>query len=164
MSVAEGVELSEIGEDAHEVLRDILTGMGFGMEVSLTEEDKVIRFDLTSEAYGPVLLANDMEVLDALEHLIDKIVNFDADNRKRIHIDVNGEKAKADLDLGQSACSLAEKAIEEKRVIKMGPLDPRSRRVVHLALREFGGVSTHSEGEGAFRRVCIVPKGMENAS
>ena len=161
MNVDDDVELSEIGEDAHEVLRDILTGMGFGLDVEMVEEDKVIKFDLSTEIYDEVLLANDMEVLDALEHLIDKIVNFDADNRKRIHIDVNGVKAKADLDLGQSAVSLAEKAIDEKRVVKMGPLDPRSRRVVHIALREFGGVSTHSEGEGAFRRVCIVPKGVD---
>ncbi len=158
MQVLEGVSLGEIGEDAHEVMRDILTGMGFGMEVEMTEEEESIRFNLLSGVYHPAMVANNMEVLDAIEHLVDKVVNFDAEHRKRITVDSQGVKAQSDLYLGDSARALAEKAIDRARTMKLGPLDPRSRRIVHLALREHDQVTTRSEGEGAFRRVCIIPK------
>ena len=158
MRVAEGLELSEIGEDAHEVLRDILTGMGFGMTVEMTEESDGVRFNLDSGGYHDVLVANNLELLDAIEHLVDKIVNFDAEERKKIIVDSQGFKLQADVDLAASAQDLATRAIAEQSVVKIGPLDPRSRRIVHLTLSEVKGVVTKSEGEGVFRRVCIIPK------
>ena len=159
MEVAAGIELSEIGEDAHETIKDILTGMGLGLTVSVNETEEEVLFEFTTEVYEEALTGNHMELLDAIEHLVDKIVNFDADARKKIRVDCNGKKAQADVDLSSSAMELAEKAMAENQVFKMGPLDPRSRRIVHMALTDVKGVSTRSEGEGAFRRVCIVPQG-----
>ncbi len=161
MRVAEGVQLSEVGEDAHEVLRDVLTGMGFGMTVDVQEDEVGIRFDMHSGVYHECLVAKEMELLDALQHLVDKIVNFDAEDRKKVIIDSEGAKALVDEDLGRSALELADRAVEEGKTFKMGPLDPRSRRLIHMALREHAGVTTHSEGEGVFRRVCIVPNDAE---
>ncbi len=157
MNVAEGIELSELAEDAHEVMRDILTGMGFGMDVDMSEDDDVVRFDLDSGVYHPALIANNMELLEAVQHLVDKIVNFDAEDRKRIVVDSQGAKAQSDQDLGESARVLADRVVSEGQPVKVGPLDPRSRRIVHMALRDVSGVTTKSEGEGAFRRVCIMP-------
>jgi spoIIIJ-associated protein len=56
---------------------------------------------------------------------------------------------------------MADRAIADQRVFKLGPLDPRARRVVHMTLKDVAGVTTKSEGEGVFRRVCIIPKGAE---
>lgn len=162
MHVAEGVQLSEIGEDAHEVLRDVLTGMGFGMTVEVTEDEASIRFDMNSGVYHECLVAKEMELLDALQHLVDKVVNFDAEDRKKVVIDSGGAKRQVDEDLGRSAVELADRAVEEGKTFKMGPLDPRSRRLIHMALREHAGVTTRSEGEGVFRRVCIVPNDLES--
>ncbi|MEZ4265205.1 MAG: R3H domain-containing nucleic acid-binding protein [Myxococcota bacterium] len=161
MRVAEGVQLSEVGEDAHEVLRDVLTGMGFGMTVDVTEDEASIRFDMNSGVYHDCLVAKEMELLDALQHLVDKVVNFDAEDRKKVVIDSGGAKRQVDEDLGRSAVELADRAVEEGKTFKMGPLDPRSRRLIHMALREHAGVTTRSEGEGVFRRVCIVPNDAE---
>ena len=157
MELAEGATLSELGEDAHEVMRDILTGMGFGMTVTMNEDDKVVEFDLASGVYHEALTANNMELLEAIQHLVDKIVNFDADDRKRIAVDSQGAKAENDATLGDSARELAERVKADGQPVKIGPLDPRSRRIVHVALRDIEGVTTKSEGEGAFRRVCILP-------
>ena len=158
LEIAEGTTLSEIGEDAHEVMRDILTGIGFGVKAVLSEDEDSLRFDIDGGVYHEVLVANELETIDAIEHLVDKIINFDSsDKRKRITVDCGGVKQQADLDLGASARDMAERAIEEQKTLKLGPLDARSRRIVHMTLREVDGVSTRSEGEGAFRRVCIIP-------
>lgn len=155
MSVAEGVELSEIGEDAHEVFKDVLAGMGFGVAVSVSEGDDIVRFDIEGGAYAEALAAGSLHLVDAIQHLVDKTVNFDADERKKILVDVDGAKASADEDLGNSAREVAQRVLDEGKTIKMGPMDARSRRLVHIALREVEGVVTRSEGEGAYRRVCV---------
>jgi spoIIIJ-associated protein len=36
-------------------------------------------------------------------------------------------------------------------------MSPRDRRVVHLSLAKFPGVSTRSDGQGSERRVRIIP-------
>lgn len=156
MVVAEGIELSEIGEDAHEVLKDLLIAMGFGVEILVSEDEDQIRMDIQPSAYSDALGAEDMKLLQAIEHIVDKTVNFDADERKKILVDVDGLRAKQDEDLGASALEIAERVLAEGKTVKMGPLDARSRRLVHLALRDVKGVTTQSEGEGAFRRVCVL--------
>ena len=158
MQVAEGVELSEIGEDAHEVFKDLVAGMGFGVSVTVTESEDLIRFEIEGGPYGEALAACELHLVDAIQHLVDKTVNFDSDDRKKILVDVDGAKAKADEDLGDSAREIARRVLEEGQSIKMGPMDARSRRLVHIALRDVEGVVTRSEGEGAYRRVCVEAK------
>ena len=58
-------------------------------------------------------------------------------------------------------CAMGQPAWSEDKVVKLGPLDARSRRIVHIELREMDGVTTRSEGEGVFRRVCIIPRSQK---
>jgi len=157
LTLPEGDELSENAIRAGEIARDILALMGFGMDVSVSEDGDNIRIDLASGVYHDVLVANELELLDAIEHIVDKVINGESDERLRVLVDSEGLKSKADQELGASARELAERAVEDGRTFKIGPLDPRARRIVHLTLREVEGVSTRSEGEGVYRRVCIIP-------
>ncbi len=156
IQIADGAALSDVAEAAHGILVDLLTEMDYGLEGTVSEIDDRVHFELQTEAYGEVFVARDMGLLRSLEYLVEKMTS-DGDRRVKISLDVNGARAQADEDLGDSARDLAKRAIEEERVYKMGPLDPRGRRLVHIALREMKGVSTESEGEGVFRRICIIP-------
>lgn len=142
---------------AVEIVETVLGKMGFGMHATVEETDDNVRVNLESGAYHDALIGNELELLDALEHLVDKILSEEVEGAKRVIVDSEGVKAKADEDLGESARELAGRAIEQSQVFKMGPLDPRSRRIVHMTLRDVRGVTTRSEGEGVFRRVCIIP-------
>ncbi|MCC6666491.1 MAG: single-stranded DNA-binding protein, partial [Polyangiaceae bacterium] len=52
---------------------------------------------------------------------------------------------------------LGKQAVELGKIITFEPMNPRDRRVVHLALAKFEGVVTKSDGEGQSRRVQIIP-------
>lgn len=163
-------ELSAFGRKVQEVLTGLLERMGFGASVKLSETADEVLADMQSGPYHEVLVHRELEVLDALEHLLEKAIHLPEEAgedgkapRKKIRLDTNGHRAKADVDLAQSARHMAERAVEEKRTFKLGPLDPRARRIVHMTLRDVTGVITKSEGEGVFRRVCIIPKGVEGA-
>lgn len=166
ISVSPEGPLGPFGEKVKEILQAVLEGMGFGMNVVLTETADEVVADLQSGIYHEVLLGRDMELLDAIEHLVEKAATGhgtlpEGAPRKKLHLDSQGHRAKADVDLAAAARHMAERAIAEQRTMKLGPLDPRARRVVHLTLRELGGVITKSEGEGVFRRVCIIPRTVD---
>ena len=52
---------------------------------------------------------------------------------------------------------MCKQAVEQGKIITFEPMNPRDRRVVHLALAGFEGVITRSDGEGDDRRVQIIP-------
>jgi len=52
---------------------------------------------------------------------------------------------------------LGKQAVDQGKIITFEPMNPRDRRVVHLALTKFEGVVTKRDGEGDDRRVQIIP-------
>jgi len=75
-------------------------------------------------------------------------------------VDLNGRWAARRRSLVELARELAQRAVEEKRRLKLDPMPPDERRVIHLALADFPGVRTYSVGRGAGRRVVIEPLGQ----
>jgi spoIIIJ-associated protein len=59
---------------------------------------------------------------------------------------------------------LAEKAVRSGKVITINPMPSRERRVIHLALADVSGVTTRSDGQGAERRVRIIPDRRRSGS
>jgi len=52
---------------------------------------------------------------------------------------------------------MAERAVNTGRVVMLEAMPPRERRIVHIALRNYAGVTTESIGEGDHRKVTIIP-------
>lgn len=131
--------------------------MDIGVEVVANQDVRDVVLDINCDIFHPLFVSKDLELLSALEQMVDRMVPQEGDDRLRFHVDSKGIKEQKELDLSQSALDMAEEAVEKGETMKIGPMDARSRRMVHLALQEHEGVTTHSEGQGAFRRVCIVP-------
>ena len=56
------------------------------------------------------------------------------------------------------ARSSANRAAGQNRSIKLRPMTPYERRIVHICLRDDDRVETASEGEGSARHVVILPR------
>ena len=59
--------------------------------------------------------------------------------------------------LADLAKKLAERAMQEQKVVRLSPMSAHDRRVFHLTLKEMDGVNTRSEGEGLYRNLLIIP-------
>lgn len=159
----EDAPLGEFGIKVKDYLVGVLQRMGFGVKIVIGEGADEVYADIITTHYHDAFVARELELLDSVEHLVEKAAlghgNLpEGAPKKKLNLDCNGFRARADVDLANSARQMAQRAIDENRVFKIGPLDPRARRVVHLTLRDLAGVATKSEGEGVFRRVCIIPK------
>lgn len=97
------------------------------------------------------------QVLSALQFVTHRVINRPGLDRRHVSVDAEGYKSRRDDSLASMARRLGKQAVEQGKIITFEPMNPRDRRVVHLALAGFEGVITRSDGEGDDRRVQIIP-------
>jgi spoIIIJ-associated protein len=104
-----------------------------------------------------ILLARGGEVLRALEHLAYRALGLEPAFHEKIHIDCGGFRALRFEELKMTARVAAERVQMSGQEFRLNPMSSRERRIVHLALKEMGGVRTESVGTGEERQVVIHP-------
>ena len=141
---------------ASEMLIEILKRMGLTIEVTVREDAEEVILDVAGEDAGRVI-GKKGQTLDALQFLINKIVNRFPDGRRHIVLDSGDYRQRRENGLASMARREAKRAVQQSRIITLEPMSPRDRRVIHLSLAKFPGVSTRSDGQGSERRVRIIP-------
>jgi spoIIIJ-associated protein len=141
---------------ASEMLNEILKRMGLLVDVTVREDAEEVILDCAGEDAGRVI-GKKGQTLDALQFLINKIVNRFPDGRRHIVLDSGDYRQRRENGLASMARREAKRAVAQSRIITLEPMSPRDRRVIHLSLAKFPGVSTRSDGQGAERRVRIIP-------
>ena len=53
---------------------------------------------------------------------------------------------------------MADKAVAEHRSVELAPMSSFERRICHMVLVNFEGITSDSEGEGEDRHIVIKPK------
>jgi len=107
-----------------------------------------------------LLLEAHAELLNAIEYVVLKAVRLDEELFTKIGFDSLGWRQERIQELRLMAQVAADRVKETGSPFSLSPMNPRERRVVHLALRDRPEVQTASEGFGAERRVVIFPAGM----
>lgn len=151
-------QLDEIADTVISVLRDILKYFNVG-EVTIDEyegDEGELILDISGDDLA-VLIGRHGRTLDALQFLISAITMRKIGFRYPVVIDVESYKNRQRQKLESLASSLANKAASQGRSVKMRPMTPYERRIIHVALRDDPRVETASEGEGSERHVVIVP-------
>jgi spoIIIJ-associated protein len=118
--------------------------------------------DIMSEGNSAKLIGRKGETLAALQYITRLITSRELQRRADVIVDVNSYKARRAQALTNLANRMADDAISSGKTVIMEPMPPHERRIVHLALRARDDVKTQSIGEGAARKVTIVPN--ESAS
>lgn len=150
-------------ERATEVLKKLLELMGLDAEVEASENDERILLVVKGADTG-LVIGKKGQTLDALQHLVNKIVaqtrpkrEEGGDDGKAIHLDSEGYRDRRNESLIELAHRLAEKARRTGRPVAADPMSAADRRVIHVTLAEAEGVTTRSEGEGIHRHLVVVP-------
>jgi len=151
-------QLDEIADTAIAVLRDVLKYFNVG-EVTIDEyegDEGELILDITGDDLA-VLIGRHGRTLDALQFLVSAITVRKIGFRFPVIVDVESYKNRQRQKLEALARSSARKAAHQGRSVKLRPMTPYERRIIHVALREDPRVTTASEGEGTARHVVIVP-------
>lgn len=111
-----------------------------------------------------LLLERNADLLNAFEHVVLKAARLEEELFGKVVFDCADWRRQRSDELRLMAQVAAERAIETGSSVRLGPMNPRERRIIHLALKDQAGVSTASEGIGADRRVVIMPAGAASKS
>ena len=152
-------ELDAIADTAIAALQDILKFFNVG-EVTIDEyegDEGELILDITGDDLA-VLIGRHGRTLDALQFVVSAITVRSMGFRYPVIVDVEGYKSRQREKLESIARSTANKAASQHRSVKMRPMTPYERRIVHIALRDDDRVDTASEGEGRARHVVVVPR------
>lgn len=151
-----------IGRDK---LQELIDLMGFedaevAVEISEPvddEEDETFVLQVRGDDLRQ-LIGRRGDTLSALQYISRLIASRDLQRRASFVVDVAGYKSRRALKLYQLAHRMANQAVERRRTVKLEPMPPHERRIIHMALRQRGDVTTNSVGEGKYRKVTIIPR------
>lgn len=98
------------------------------------------------------------QTLDAVQYLTSLVVNKDNKDYIKVVIDAENYRAKRQRTLEQLADRLAGKVSRTRKSVRLEPMNPYERKVIHATLQSHPSVTTRSEGEEPYRRVIIELK------
>ena len=114
---------------------------------------------VTLECEKPaVLIGRRGQTLDAIQYLVEKIVNRARANKLRIRVDAGDYLAKREDTLTKQAQRLGAKVRKSGKPASFSPMSAHDRRIVHLALKNEKGLRTQSRGSGYLRKLIIFPQ------
>lgn len=152
-------ELDLVADTAIAALKDILKYFNVG-QVTIDEyegDEGELILDITGDDLA-VLIGRHGRTLESLQFLISVITSRTIGFRYPIVVDVEGYKSRQRQKLEDIAESAAHRAVSQDKEIRLRPMTPYERRIIHITLRDNPDVETHSEGEGRGRRVVITPQ------
>ncbi|MBW1649128.1 MAG: Jag N-terminal domain-containing protein [Deltaproteobacteria bacterium] len=126
-------------------------------KINSSIKDNSLFFDITCSAPSS-LIGRKGRTLEAIDYLIEKILNKKQKNRIHSQIDVEGYLEKRKEKLISSALHLAEKAKRLKKPMSMGEISFNDRRYLHILLKKDNGVKTRSVGNGHYKKLIIFPQ------
>jgi spoIIIJ-associated protein len=123
-------------------------------------DDAIEPPDLVVEFSGPdagLLVEAHGELLNAIEYVVLRAVRLEEGLFPKIAFDSEGWRRARVEELKLMAQVAADRVQETGDSFELSPMNPRERRIVHLALNSRADVRTESDGRGPERRVVIYP-------
>src|SRR5271166_4310326 len=150
-------DLEEQRREAMVILTQILEQMGERTEVRQIEVDaETVELEIKGDGSG-ILIGRHGQTLDALEYIVNRILARRIKDAAPISLETESYRERRRQQLHRMALSMGEKAKREHKPVRLEPMAPRDRRVVHLALKEDPMITTRSAGEGLMRSIEIMP-------
>jgi len=149
----------EEAKPARALLEEILTKMGLDdVEIVYLARSEGEYFEVRGPRLAS-LIGREGKTLEALNLIYNNIINAGVrSNRRYYPIDAEGYRARRADQLKTLALATLERVIREARPIKLDPMLPSERKIVHLALADSPFVRTESEGVEPERRLVVHPK------
>ncbi len=151
----------EVGEDAiDETLVAFTTGMliraGFPCRCEVKEDEyRQVRV-ITGDDSAGMLIGRHGSTVDAVEHLVDRMMGVAAGDRVKMNLDINNYRRRREDTLGERVAEAVERVRETERDYHVEPMCARERRLVHLAAEEYEGIRTYTLMRSGDKHVVIA--------
>ena len=152
------MEATNLYTDTADYIKSIVLSLGMEKcDITEMSNEEEIHFEIDcGDDYG-IIIGKRGETLDAIQYLARMVANKGKSSYKRVSINVGNYRAKREETLRILARKTAVKAVRQGRNISLEPMNPYERRIIHTAVQEIEGATSHSIGSDLDRRVVISP-------
>lgn len=145
---------------AYEFIEEVINSIGVKGDISVHKEGNLLHVsvDNIDPKRKGILIGKRGSTLDAVQYLLSLAVNKDRQDYLKVLVDVGGYRDKRKETLERLALRMGEKAVYQKKPVKLEPMNAYERKIIHSALQGNTDVTTYSEGNEPYRRVVIKAK------
>jgi spoIIIJ-associated protein len=156
---AEVADESELAGTVRDLLERIVGGIGIHAGLEIEEDEETVTAAFSGRDLG-LLIGKHGQTIDAIQYLVNAIVyRGQMDDRKAIVVDAAGYRERRKASLDALALRSAERAASAGQRVELEPMTAVERKVVHVRLKDYPGITTSSEGTEPNRFVVIEPGG-----
>ena len=158
--VADPLPQGEFEEKLIEFISTIVEKMGYDIKVNVSyREDKKIGVRLES-SHSSILIGRKGKNLDALQLLANIYAGRLGHEEVRVILDTENYRIRREETLVRLAYTTADKVRSSHKSILLEPMNTFERRLIHTTLNDIPDVDTKSEGEGVYKQVRVLYKGI----
>lgn len=144
----------EAVEEARLFLLDVLKTMGLDAGVERLMKEGNVLFNIYGEGLG-LIIGRRGQTLDSLQYIVNTVANRHSDKRIRILLDAENYRSKRKETLEQLADRIASQVRRSGKPVRLEPMNPAERKIIHTYLQGRKGICTYSEGVEPYRRIVI---------
>ena len=131
--------------------------MGLKLDFKARASEDMVYLEMSGDDSRTVI-GKRGQTLDAIQYLTSLVVNKDSEKYIKVVVDAENYRAKRQKTLEQLANRLAAKVIKTRKQVRLEPMNPYERKVIHATLQKNPQIVTRSEGEEPYRKVIIELK------
>lgn len=141
---------------ASEYLKGVLLRMGLSGRIAVTVRHGSVHLEILGAEPG-LVIGHRGQNLDALQHLINRMVNRDSDNLVPVTVDADNYRGRRLQQLEKLVRTVSREVLDSGKTIVTDPMTPSERRLFHIAANKVNGVRTTSFGSGFFQPIKVFP-------
>ena len=158
--VADPLPQGEFEQKLIEFITQMIEKMGYSVKAMISyREDKKIGIKLES-SNSSILIGRKGKNLDALQLLANIYAGRLGHEEVRIILDTENYRIRREESLVRLAYTTADKVRSTRNSILLEPMNPFERRIIHTTLNDIPDVETKSEGDGLYKQVRVIYKGI----
>src|SRR6187551_2678742 len=146
--------MNQVCEKATQFLTDLIADLRFDLTVTSEWTDEGCVLNLSgSDAH--LALAENGELLDALEVILFQVYGRELEREHRFTVDAEGFRQTRKAELHAMARFAADQVRKNGRPFTFGVLNSTERRTIHVTLQKEDDLITESVGDGRDRRLQV---------
>ena len=158
--VADPLPQGEFEKQLIDFIKTTVEKMGYDVKVDISyREEKKLGIRLES-SHSSILIGRKGKNLDALQLLANIYAGRLGHEEIRVILDTENYRIRREETLVRLAYTTADKVRSSRKSILLEPMNPFERRLIHTTLNDIPDVETKSEGEGVYKQVRVIYKGI----
>lgn len=154
-------------QDEKDTVEDLLSGLlkHMGVEyngLKITNNGNQYHIELKEVKDAGFIIGKEARILDAVQHVLNQIVNKAEKKQMKIEIDVDGYRERKKQQLLEKLKNVTERIKKNGRSFTFEPMQANRRKLIHQFVEKDKTLHTMTIGRGESKRVVISLAGQKN--